>query len=256
MKRGQLSIFMIIGVIAIILVLLYMASNLSDTEQIVTQRDQIPQIKDVNSVQEYTQGCVEKVAQDTVIHFGLVGANGFKTYFNYGGNYKVPYYFTNGVGSAPSIEDSQKIISAFFDSNLRLCTKGFPNAQGLQIQEGLPVSSVLIGDNAISFEVKFPLDVVKGDQRAHFEEFNYVLPGRFDAMITIANEIVAQAELDEITIQWDLLNAVTELGFDITAHAERDNTLIYRMVDPRTKVHNEPMVYQWAMKVRTEWPGQ
>ena len=54
------------------------------------------------------------------------------------------------------------------------------------------------------------------------------------------NEILLEAE-----------NSV-ETENNITAHAERSNTILYRMVDPQSYVHKEPFILQWAMQVTPE----
>lgn len=257
MNRGQVSIFVIIGVIAIILLMLYVSSTQIDSIETESSRDQIPTIKDADSINLYAQSCVERVAQDSLIHFGLAGGGTgfFKEFFDHG-TYRTPYYFVEGRELNPSVEEVEEILENFINKNLASCTRGFPNKQGLLVMENDPKAEVKIGSNSISFNVMYSLDVEKDDQRSHFDYFTYNLEGRFKEMIVIADGLTGLAASDETTVYWDYMTEVTRKGFDLTAHADRDNTLVYRLVDPQTQPHKQPLTYQFAFKIRTEWPGQ
>ncbi len=74
-------------------------------------------------------------------------------------------------------------------------------------------------------------------------------------MIEISRNIVEAEVQDtqregEPLIHWNYLNDIGRMDYNITAHADKDDSIVYRIVDPKTLVHNEPYALQFANKIR------
>ncbi|MBI4448535.1 hypothetical protein HY641_00720 [Candidatus Woesearchaeota archaeon] len=274
-KRGQMVFFMLAAVIAL-LVLLYglWTLTLHKTEPTTKAVPSQQALGDVQAVASFAEYCVQETLTDALINFGLVGGKVgyFTQVFPYDDKYVIPYYFiTNGDLSpgrdlSPSKADvEQKILAKYVDANLQRCTDGFKNVKGLTVQELPPSSTVSIAAKDVSMKTRYPLTVMQGDKSTTLEEFSAKIPSRLSSMLDISKNLIRKAQEHEDIVYWDYLTDVTNMCeviadptpgadrcFNITAHAETDNTIIYRIVDPQSKVHFEPYFFQFAAKVRVK----
>lgn len=279
-KKGQMVFFMLAGVIVLLIVVyaLYLMTA-KTVEPVKKEAPSQMVLGDVSALNSFVIACLDETASDALINFGLVGGKTgyFKEFLIYDTVYQIPYYFkTNtfedsasivpGTILAPSKSDVEGILSQYIDAHLQECTNGFKNVKGLRISEGTPKSSVLINEKDVSVKLEYPLTVDQGGKETSLHEFSVKILHRLNTMIQIASNITNLAKDREDIIYWDYLTDVTHMCdvlsnprapssdqcFNITAHAERQNTIVYRIVDPQSLIYNEPYFFQFAEQVRVK----
>lgn len=258
-RKGQLTVFIVVSVVLVFLIA-FLYNRVVLTEQRVTEFAKTSQQWDVQSIETFVQGCVNKLSTDSVFYFGMVGGRTgfFPEYLSYDEYYKIPYYYSymaSPSSSMPSKDQIEKdILSTYVASRLKGCTDGFKSVQGFQIVEGEPRVKAVINQKTVDFTVEYPIEISKGDQVTRLKEFSYRQPSRLYDMINFAKDIVDAEVDDDKVIYWDYLTAVTEMGFNMTAHSELVHTVVYRIVDPapENRIYFEPYVFQFANRVRVQ----
>ena len=229
------------------------------TKQEVSQFVKVGQQWDVQSINGLVQTCFDKLSTESVFYFGMVGDSrsskrDFFTgnYFAYDDRFKIPYYYKNGQSLMPSKFQAQQMIGAYVDENLQKCTNGFMSVQGFKIEEQAPKTTVRINEKTVDFSLAYPLKVVRGDQQTVLDDWSFRLESRLNQILAIAQVVVDRELKDDTIVYWDFVTDVTRRGYNMTAHAERDNTVIYRLVDPSSLIYFEPFTFQFANRVRVE----
>ena len=59
-----------------------------------------------------------------------------------------------------------------------------------------------------------------------------------------------QKVADPTLIHWDYLTEVTKKNYNVTAYAELQESIIYRIVDEKYELLGEPYIFQFAVKIR------
>lgn len=258
MSRGQVAVWLIVGLV-LLLSLSFLYYQGAMTHQEVSQFVKVGQQWDVSSINTMVQSCLDKLATESVFYFGMVGDSrsskrDFFTgnYFAYDDRFKVPYYFMDGKSLMPTKAQVQLIIGAYVDENMARCVDDFKAVKGFVIEPNPPKTAVRINDKTVDFSLSYPLKVVRGDQQTVLDDWSFRLESRLDQVLSIARVIVDQEVKDDTIVYWDFMTDVTRLGYNMTSYAEKDNTIIYRVVDPRSLIYFEPFVFQFANRVRVE----
>jgi len=229
------------------------------TKQEVSQFVKVGQQWDVQSINGLVQTCFDKLSTESVFYFGMVGDSrsskrDFFTgnYFAYDDRFKIPYYYRDGRSLMPSKAQAQQMIGAYVEENLQKCTNGFKSVQGFKIDETPPKTTVRINEKTVDFSLAYPLKVVRGDQQTVIDDWSFRLESRLYDILVIADTIVVNELRDDRFVHWDYLVDVNRRGFNMTSFAERDNTIIYRIVDPTSLIYFEPFTFQFANRVRVQ----
>lgn len=251
-KKGQTTIFIVIGVILILTmsILVYLQNR---------EQNEIENayVNERETIQNFVQLCVDKTSQDALFFFGLTGGEYtnkvFNNYLVYDKYYKIPYYFyyKSEMPSIYSIENN--ILATYVNNNLKRCLKEFSIFKGFTFESKNDVDTIVtINKNDVVFKVQYPVTAVKERSVTTFNQYFVKINSNLSEILNITENIVNMASLNDKIIHWEYLTDVTKKGFNITAHAEKDDTIIYRIVDPYSLIHNEQYYFQFAVKVTQE----
>jgi len=255
-RKGQLSVFIVISVVLVFLIA-FLYNRVVLTEKRVSEITKTAQQWDVQSIQGMVQGCLDKVATDSVFYFGMVGGRTgyFPLSLTYDQYYTIPYYFWIGSSFMPAKQEIENdILGTYVASRLKACTAGFTQVRGFIIKEGDVTPKVTIDKKSVDFKIDYPIELTKGEQKTVLREFSFRLPSRLYDMIEFSNEIVKREEQDDSVIHWDYMTEFTKRGYNVTAHAEQIHTVVYRVVDTdeNFRLYFEPFTFQFANKVKVQ----
>ena len=167
-KRGQITLFIIIGILLVALVGVFLFLR---SEKIKIQEPEIVPTE-FTPVKEYTEKCLEQTLQRAV---SLLGQQGGYLYFPESIQYdpssyistspnsllKVPYWYHKGQGRVPTVEMMQDDISRYINENLKNCIRNFPElSNNFEIKEiGNITTKTTIGMEEVIITTKYPLEV-------------------------------------------------------------------------------------------------
>lgn len=238
MKKGQATVFVILGIIILasaILAISYkdliikkMAEN-----QLISTTVLPAQAREVNDL---VTGCIGDIAEYAITLLGVQGgyiniprdnlaispSNPFSNKLSIFPNtdLEVAYWFYLSpnnlqVEQVPSISTMEKELSSFMDKNLVACANKFSQFENYMVSFSDPVTTTKINEDTVSIEVTFPVRVEFENTAFEFSKFNHNVQTKLGRLYSIALEIFNKENkdlfLEEKTL--DFLVVYDELPF-------------------------------------------
>jgi hypothetical protein len=225
-KRGQITIFIIIGIFILVLsaIFLYLDKDRTD----LTFQQSLPE--EVVPIKNYVEECVRLNAEKAVL---LLGSQGGYIYLppmisanpnSYiplveGSDLKVPYWYYEGSSRAPTLDEMEEQISTYVKLNLRSCLDDFePFGQMFNIEEKGNISvKTSITENNIILTTTYPLDVKPRGTRqsTRVNLYDAILSVKLKRVHKLAAEILTSENknmfLEKLTI--DLMTLGPDIPF-------------------------------------------
>ncbi len=110
-------------------------------------------------------------------------------------------------------------------------------------------ASVKIQDSDVDVRVYYPATLTKGNSILHFERFVVSVPVRMKEISQVAGVITDGLKSDVESIPWDYFTTLGERQFNMTVYTVGKDTLVYRIVDEKNIVGNEPYIFQFAARI-------
>jgi hypothetical protein len=191
-NKSQISIFVIIGLVIIIIISGFLFFN--DSLPLISKKDNIANIV------IYTETCIEQIATDGIFMQRMQG--GYinipeiillrKAYVEAGG-FKVPNWFYKGSSYKPTILRMEEELADYIDDNLLRCLNfyiPFVNKYDITFQE-LPTTNVKISNNKVSLNTNFPIEIKKKgiDEIYYHNEFITELKTDLGKLYNLASEL-------------------------------------------------------------------
>jgi hypothetical protein len=223
MKKGQITLFIIIGLILLVSasIVIYLVTE----KAVKPVEEEIIVPEDVRPVYDFVQGCVDNAAREGIGLLGLQG--GFidlpgiieRTPTAYipidtFDQFKAPLWYYEGEDRTPSISFMEREISRHVNNRLRECTGGFEAFKDkFKITEQGNISAkAIIGDNEVIIRVSWPMSLASGERTTRIPDFVTRTPVRLKQMWELANATMAKenelAMFENLTI--DLMAADSE----------------------------------------------
>ncbi len=264
MKKGQVSFFLILGILFLFSVmLLYFNGGIkfwtSETKGEAVTTETAPRFE---AIQKLIESCVDQTARLAVFYLGFIGGDVTPDpwtaqflqapYFIYDRLYKIPYYvYESKILMLSDDQIKADILARYMDSNLPKCTDGFKAVSYFVVREELPSTIVTLTDAEVVFSVHYPIYATKGDRSEKIgPDYTSHVWVRLKEILAIARKITQFAGEDDRLIQWDFMTDVTKKHYNITAYTEKDKTIIYRIIDLNNTIDNEPYKYQFGVRIK------
>lgn len=238
MKRGQLTIFIIIGLILLVSAGLVVYLTTQRVVKPVEEEVIVPE--DVRPVYEFVQGCADSVAKEGLGLLGLQG--GFITLpgiidrtptanipIDTMNQFKIPLWHYEGEDRTPSIGYMEREIARYVNERIKDCTGEFEAfAERFGVTEEANVSTkTVIADDQVLLRITWPLALTTPDRTTRISDFIVRMPVRLKQMWELANATLAAENqynyFENVTI--DLMAADAEHipldGFTIECGVKR-----------------------------------
>ncbi len=225
-KRGQVTVFIIIGLVILLIIVLAMIMKSRTTERELTPKlDTVP--AEFEELQRFVVGCVDKTGEEAMVKVGehagyidpldpeLTGRS-----FDLGRNptrsevvymdpqYAVPYWWYLKTPfdctacqlsdeDVPSIEELQDQINRYVDHAFKDCIGDFSEfkEKGIEVTEnGDPETTSTIGQDTVSIYVNYPITAKLGDKEASLSNFPVDIELRFREIYDLAKAITLGEE--------------------------------------------------------------
>jgi len=227
MKKGQITIFIIISLILLVSVSIVVYMTTRHVAKPVEEEVILPE--DVRPVYDFVQTCANDIAREGL---GLLGLQG--GFINLPGiiertptayipidsaNYfKVPLWYYEGEDRTPSLTYMEREISRYVNERIKDCTGEFePFKERFVIaEEGNISTRTIIADNEVILRISWPLLLTAGGRATRIPDFVVRMPVRLKKIWELANATMAKenehAFFENATI--DLMAADPEIPLD------------------------------------------
>ncbi len=224
MKRGQVAAFVILALIAVAIVIQYLAFR-----DRTVQRDQLGQIIETATIPPQlmpikigVESCIKDTLEESLLLVSLQGGRFVL---------QEPYFSTEGIATSygsyqrrltlPSLEKIEEELAIALETLLPLCVDALSFPAFSLINEGIN-TDITINNKGINANVRYPLTITRGNTTTllnpHYEA---AIQTDFKGMYATANHL-AEQQTDFIKLT-PLINSQYELNLLYT----KENALVY-----------------------------
>jgi hypothetical protein len=244
-KRGQVTIFIILGILIVGTIAVFFALKSSPVE------DKIP--SDIAPIYIYFLSCLE---EETMNGINLLEFNGgyirmppfeagssympFSSQLNFLGN-PIPYwYYVSGNNipkeQVPSIAYMENELAEFVDGKIRNCNFDNYYSAGFEITQGVPKSNVKIRDGKVLVNLKMPMNITHTNEsfliNSHSIEFPSNLKKLYDSAVNLYNKEQTEMFLENYTVDF-LRNYAPVDGIELSC-----SPLVWNIEDVFSTLHH------------------
>jgi len=245
MKRGQITIFIIVAVLILIAIILFI---------ILKQRILIPDSKvnpEVEPIYSFIQQCIDETAKESIIFISKNGGyfeNPEKTFEN-----SIPYYLYESENLMPSKEKIQEQLALRFNDNIKYCINNFKDFQEFEFQENKIKTTTQINDKEIIFNIDYPLTISKSEQTYQLEDFKTTISARLGIIHNAIFQIMQEQIQHSSSINPNYIYEVSsenDIQIKMIGFIEQD--VIFTITDKNSKINNQDLLFIFANKYLTE----
>lgn len=244
MKQGQVSIFILIGLLIVLFVGFFgLYTELPSSLQADTQ---------VSSLQLYIQTCVEDISTRGVVFVSLQGGYYQPANFSFSlGLYDTPYYYSENEKNIPPLETIESEIANYIQDALPLCISNFTPflEQGYTILEGTISSFVMLQENTASITVEYPITATYGNTMISLNTFSTEVTTFLYSAHSIAERIL-EAHEDATYIPLSIMQGIAEQEQYNIDMGHFNGTVVYSINKQDSSgelfVYNFAVLYNWS----------
>lgn len=190
-KRGQVAIFIILGILVIVGISLFFIFSGSFLKNAIGGES--------SEVSALIQSCSEEIYLDLLYEVGLRGG-----YFEIpvdSISYGVPVYKSGNNLNIARIETIEEEIEKGFNKKLSECTSNFSDITSVKVDANYPSSDVKILDDEVVFSIIYPMSIIGPDKTESIRDFGKINAKiRMGEIQKIASEIILTEDFNEICI--------------------------------------------------------
>ncbi|TKJ17775.1 hypothetical protein CEE44_04550 [Candidatus Woesearchaeota archaeon B3_Woes] len=252
-KRGQVTIFIIIGIIIIAsLIFFSMQTDLTMRGDVwIEETSKIP--ADVIPIKNYVDNCIKDIVEDEVIWLSLQGG-----YYNVVDGYdyefiEIPFYFYLGESKFPSKSVIEREFSKYMEDKLPECINDFESFReiGYEINAGSISVDTSLG-KMLNMKVKYPISVKKQESKTDIKSFYLDYNFNFDKLYNILSDFAVEHQKNPDFVPIGHLSlAAYNNGFTYDLIYGDNNSVVYSLIfndlldDEKTLLFNFAAQYGW-----------
>lgn len=246
-KKGQITIFMIAGLVLFVLVLMAYILTLN-TEKVELPPDKIAAL-DASPARAYLQSCMEDLGKAGL---ELVGRQGGYYILSDGFDYtqaQSAFYYNDGA-SVPRLSTIENELSDFMDDFAYSCLQD-ADIPDLEIRTGIPKTITTIADDKVTFTVDTGITLVKeGEASNQLQPFLVVIsPSRLKLIHDTSRLIVEEIVKDPETLCMScLVDLAEERDFRISTNLISEKTVLFAITDYKSDIE-EPYTFRFVAKL-------
>lgn len=253
MKRGQISIFLIVSLVTVIAV----GTILFARHALLVKQPVIDPF--VEPVKRYTQTCIESTARNGLDRIGQQAGyvvvpqfilSDSRAYANYG-PLKIPFWFLDGQERIPSFEYIQSELASYVEKNIGRCLQNYSYFENdFIIDTGEPKVKVSVTEEDVIVELAMDVSVSDRlqEKKVRLQKFEGAVNVPLKRMYQLASDIL-QAEnerafFENVTIDLMAMNEnIPFTGFEFKC-----GKLQWKLTDIQKEI--DDMLYFHLPKVR------
>lgn len=250
-KKGQVSLFIIIGLV--ILIVLGILTTLYFSvlkEKLGVEREKSVEFTtQANLLKSSLQQCFEKTTSTEIQFIGLQGGYYLSnqpsiSYLTY----DIPYYNQK----LPTKESIEKELNNALISNLPACVNSAKENTAFTIQSATPVVKTKISENGITANVVYNIKLEKDNSVSDLNKFSISVPVKLYKYYLLNKELLQQQPQNGMCLSCIAnLAAQNNLKIDVLS-TDNPTEFILAIEDNSTQIDNTPYLFLSAYKINDE----
>lgn len=247
MKKGQVTIFIILGIILVTAIFaIYKAKDYLIEAQWRTEKTKTAMLpSEAQEIRVYTESCVKEISEESIKIIGMQGGYIIQPEYVLETNFsKISYAYYYGRKLLPSVEKIQEELSLYIELFLPLCFDENDFAD-LNITTRRIDAETTINQNSVSIRVDYPISYSKDSANYEVQGvYSAEIPVRLGRIYDFANGIVENeiSNPDNLDMSYLLSDEM-----DTEVLPQENNTIItYVIKDSGSMIDNEPYIFMFA----------
>ena len=246
-KKGQVTVFMVLGFISLLVFGIIVGIRSYSQEQSVgSSQEQILEASQFAvPVKSYVESCLEKTGEEAIVFIG-----------EHGGYYKLPklsepqlelpYYFYDNISYLLTKEELEKQLSNYIDNELFFCLGNFGifKRQGYNIKQGDVSTITKVTENKVKFEVNLPVEVAGGTTLSSLDSFSTSISSRLGTIYDMVQKLMNEQVQNPGSI---CVGCITIWGIERDLRTEmyylNEGEIMFVIVDEKVFVDGKPFKY-------------
>lgn len=249
-KRGQITIFIIVGIIIVILIgfLFYIKGyNITDLKSEEQKTIVIP--PQIVPIKDFINSCIKSNGADGIYLISMQG--GFLNPEPYVSikTFKVGFLYSDQESKLPSLQDIERDISGYVKFKLNDCINDFKSLKekGFDIKTDTIKINTIINEDSVEIIVDFPVTVEKSGVTISLpREYNQIFPIRLKKYYDVANNIVKKEIEDSSRIDAIFL-LDQNISVDFTNYG--NNIIVYALRDDESIIGDKQYLFVFANEI-------
>ncbi len=249
-KRGQLTVFIIIGIVLVILItcLFFLVSKYTEQQG---EQQFVVKVSDKSSVKYFAESCVEKVSAPGI--YLLAKNGGFvydPDYFPSTGmliteKYILNYHDENNIDPVSEKKQIQDELNKFIADSFKGCLSDFELfREYFDFEYGEIDVKTRVNEDNVEVNINYPITIIEGSKKTELSEFSKVLPIRLGYVLDVKNTILEKTKNnDKIN-----LGELSSHGVDVSLMSYDESTLVYSIYDLDSNVNDKVFVFNFAVE--------
>ncbi len=259
-KRGQVTAFVVVGIVLLICSALIFFMVNQGTEQ----KAEI-ELLEAEIVKAHVQNCIEEISVPGIFlisHQGgklytdaEVGQEGFdkKNFLTF--DRVFPYYVVEGKKELPGIKQIEQELATYIDENLFWCVNFLQFLeQGLVVEEiSAPQTKATITRKDVVFTVDYPIRVRVGaptvEREYQLKRFRHSAPLRLGELFTVAEKMVDKIVEDPNSMHFnDFMDIGTKHGVMISILPYDEESTAYSIYDEQSQLRDASLMFWFGAR--------
>jgi hypothetical protein len=240
-KRGQLTLFVFMGIVIVISIFLYYFLNDSKSSLIISP--------EINPVYESVNFCLSDVTKSSIYEISFNG--GYFNLPNESNDLSLPYYFKDKKNLMPSKEVVESEISNYVREMGMICIKKeLFNLQKYDVTyEEMNVETKILEDDTVEINILFPFNVYYNENTYRIDKnYNYVYNERLFTIYSFVESIIKEHEIEPRAVCINCLGEdALEKNLFVDMWSFDDTEVIYYVSDV-SKENSKPLTYFFVIK--------
>jgi len=248
-KRGQITVFMIIG----ILILLIIALTLFFTRSFVKEEQDLELSQsspiETTALRMYVESCLTKTSYDAIYYNYINGGFYRPQFITLYKKWSVPYYYHLGDNYQPIEEQVEEGLSLYVQNHILECLDNFNAIKDLEVvSTKAPIANVNIKPIGVDFDLDLSLEVSSGDKTKEINDFSVQLDVPLKEVNDILTEIMSEQDKSPNHVMLDHLSRLAvEKGFETKLFYNFDE-VIYILTFPEIDLSGKSLITQFVIK--------
>ena len=253
-KKGQVTVFIIIGILLVAAAGAYFYLKASEAEAGIKP---VEVTGIASAVNLFVNDCVRDTSEEAVLWIGMQGGY-YKVpepIFPFG-VFDVPVFYDEGEPQhVPTAQEFGDQLGIYVSDNLDFCLNNFESflSQGYSFETGEITPKVLVGEKKVLFNVNYPITVRLQDASQSIDTFGAEVDVQIPKMIKTANQYLdAQADVPDAFRMKQIMDASFDNDVVTETIEFRDGFVMLNIIDPDTQIRDLNYSYIFAIKYNWE----
>jgi hypothetical protein len=245
MKRGQVTVFIIVGIVILFIFGVFFGINSILTKGKVTN------VQDTSSLstsgKAFIESCIERTGEEAILFVSEQGG-----YYDlpelHDEDLLVPFYLHEGENKLLTKNELELQLSFYMDNQLSYCLQNFVHfeEQGYNVEQMGVVTDTSISNDSVIFDVALPVTFQQGEAEVNMDSFSVLVPARLGLVYSTIDEFMKLEEEDASLL---CVSCLFEVLSDDNMRAETtyvdDEVVMFTIIDEGRSVNDEPIEYNF-----------